>query len=214
MVDYLYSHPLKLLGVICFITYDFSSLDSLKVLYTTRTVFRSKFEYASVVCITLLQQILINWKTKRKFANLYCNRFIQPNSSCYFVSMLSNLLFKKLYSRRKFSTLYFLFTFSITKLTVVLLRILYGLLVPTKQIGYFFTFNVSNVSRLSPSTRCVTVANICRSLDVFSKHKFSFEDTLSFYLILLNYFTIVLPVLFYYLVLNYSPVLVLVLALV
>jgi hypothetical protein len=45
-----------------------------------------------------------------------------------------------------------------------------GLRVPTQQIRHFSVFNVSNGSRLSPSTRCVTTANsICKSLDVFNK---------------------------------------------
>jgi hypothetical protein len=44
-VDYLRSKALKLLGLIRFITYNFSSLDSLKVLYIT--LIRSKLEYAS-----------------------------------------------------------------------------------------------------------------------------------------------------------------------
>jgi hypothetical protein len=56
-----------------------------------------------------------------------------------------------------------------------------GLRVPTKQIRDFSTFKVINVSRLNLSTRRVTVANsICRSLDVFSKHTNSIEDTFSF----------------------------------
>jgi hypothetical protein len=40
------------------------------------------------------------------------------------------------------------------KLVTVRLRVL------TKQIRDFSTFNVSNVSRLCPSTRCVTAANL------------------------------------------------------
>jgi hypothetical protein len=43
-VDYLHSRALKLLGLIRFVTYNFSSLDSLKVLYIA--VIRSKLEYA------------------------------------------------------------------------------------------------------------------------------------------------------------------------
>jgi hypothetical protein len=46
-VDYLRSQALKLLGLIRVITYNFSSLGSLKVLYIT--LIRSKLEYASVV---------------------------------------------------------------------------------------------------------------------------------------------------------------------
>jgi hypothetical protein len=63
----------------------------------------------------------------------------------------------------------------------LLLRCVFRLLVPTKQIRDFSTFNVSNVSRLNPSTRCVTAANnICKSLDVFNKHNISLEGAFSF----------------------------------
>jgi hypothetical protein len=45
-----------------------------------------------------------------------------------------------------------------------------GLRVPVKKIREYYTFNVSNVSRL----RCVVAANnICRSPDVFNKHDIS-----------------------------------------
>jgi hypothetical protein len=46
-VDYLHPQTLKLLGLIRFIKHNFSSLDSIKVLYIT--LIRSKLEYASVV---------------------------------------------------------------------------------------------------------------------------------------------------------------------
>jgi hypothetical protein len=46
-VGYVHSQAQKLLKLIRFITYNFSSLDSLKLLYIT--LIRSKFEYASVV---------------------------------------------------------------------------------------------------------------------------------------------------------------------
>jgi hypothetical protein len=45
-IDNLYSRALKVLGLIRFITYNFSSLDFLKVLYTA--LVRSTLEYASV----------------------------------------------------------------------------------------------------------------------------------------------------------------------
>jgi hypothetical protein len=45
-IDNLYSRALKLLGLIRFITYNFSSLDCLKVLYTASV--RSNLDYASV----------------------------------------------------------------------------------------------------------------------------------------------------------------------
>jgi GT2 family glycosyltransferase len=46
-VDFVYSQALRKLGLIRCITYNFSSLDSLVVLYIT--LIRSKPEYASVV---------------------------------------------------------------------------------------------------------------------------------------------------------------------
>jgi hypothetical protein len=46
-VDFVYSQALSILGLICFITYNFSSSDSLVVLYIV--LIRSKLECASVV---------------------------------------------------------------------------------------------------------------------------------------------------------------------
>jgi hypothetical protein len=39
--------------------------------------------------------------------------------------------------------------------------------------------NINNVSRLSPSTRCVTAADICKSLGVLNIH-ISLKDAFSF----------------------------------
>jgi hypothetical protein len=46
-VDFVYSQALRTLGLIRYITYNFSSIDSLVVLYIA--LIRSKIEYASVV---------------------------------------------------------------------------------------------------------------------------------------------------------------------
>jgi hypothetical protein len=43
-----------------------------------------------------------------------------------------------------------------------------GLRVPNEEIRDFSTFNVSNVSRVSPSIRCVTAANKSANLWTFS----------------------------------------------
>jgi hypothetical protein len=76
-VDYLHSQALKLLRLIRSITYNFSSLYSLKVLYITLT--RQKLEYAPVVwnILTLADS---NKLENKKLANLCYNRFIQPSS--------------------------------------------------------------------------------------------------------------------------------------
>jgi hypothetical protein len=74
----------------------------------------------------------------------------------------------------------FLFDVFKNKLDCCSIMVIFYLHVPTKQIRDFSTFKASYVSRLSPSTRCVTAVNrICRSLDVFRKHTISSEDTFS-----------------------------------
>jgi hypothetical protein len=55
-VDYIHSQALKLLRLIPFITYNFSSSESLKIVYFT--LIRSKLEYTSVVWNNLILQIL------------------------------------------------------------------------------------------------------------------------------------------------------------
>jgi hypothetical protein len=56
-----------------------------------------------------------------------------------------------------------------------------ALRVPTKQIGDFSTFDISNVSRLGAPARTVIAANnICKFLDVFNKYNISLEDTFCF----------------------------------
>jgi hypothetical protein len=51
-----------------------------------------------------------------------------------------------------------------------------GLHIPAKQIRDFSTFRVKNVSRLSPSTRCVIAANSTRRfIDIFNKNSISLK---------------------------------------
>jgi hypothetical protein len=73
-VDFVYSQALRTLGLIRFITYSFSSLDSLVVLYIA--LIRYKLEYASVVWnkLTLTDSNKIE-NIQRKFANLCYYRF-------------------------------------------------------------------------------------------------------------------------------------------
>jgi hypothetical protein len=99
-IDYLYSRALKLLGLIRFITYDFSFLDCLKVLYTA--LFRSNLEYASVAWnnLTLADSNKLE-NVQRKFVNLYYDRFIQSNCLRNYELILNYLHLKTLYSRRQ-----------------------------------------------------------------------------------------------------------------
>jgi hypothetical protein len=73
-VDFVHSQALRTLGLIRFITYNFSSLDSLVVLYNA--LIRSKLEYATVVWnkLTLTDSNKIE-NIQRKFANLCYYRF-------------------------------------------------------------------------------------------------------------------------------------------
>jgi hypothetical protein len=77
-IDNLYSRALKLLGLIRFIPYNFSSLDCLKVLYTALVL--SNLEHASVAWnnLTLADSNKLE-NMQRKFVNLCYNRFIQSN---------------------------------------------------------------------------------------------------------------------------------------
>jgi hypothetical protein len=75
-VDFLFSHTMKLLGLIRTITFSFSTLDSLLMLYIA--IVRSKLEYAALTGI--LSRIPTPNKLKRiqrKFAVLCHNRFFQ-----------------------------------------------------------------------------------------------------------------------------------------
>jgi hypothetical protein len=73
---FVYSQALRTLGLIRFITYNFSSLDSLIDLYIA--LIRSKLEYASVTWnkLTLTDSDKIE-NIQRKFADL-CYCFFQP----------------------------------------------------------------------------------------------------------------------------------------
>jgi hypothetical protein len=97
-VDHLHSQALKLLGLIHFITYNFLSLDSLKVLYITLVC--SKLEYALVAWnnLTLADSNKLE-NIQRKFASICFNQFIQSDSSCNYDTMLTYLHFEKFFLR-------------------------------------------------------------------------------------------------------------------
>jgi hypothetical protein len=134
-VDYLYSQALKLLGLIHLITYNCSSLGSLKVLYIA--LIRSKLEYASVVWnnLTLADSNKVKI-LRRKFANL-CNQFMQPNSFCNYESVLNYLRFEPFIPVDKILMLYFLLMFAGTKMTIVLLWISLVSVYPLSKLGKF-----------------------------------------------------------------------------
>lgn len=164
---------MKLLGLISFITHNFSLPDTLKVLYDYTAVIWPKFEYSSVAWNRLVSQILINRKTHEESWQIYATlglfHSIFPNHD----SILNYLNSKSLYSNDNILMLYlfliFLRTNSVTDIV--------GLRLPTKQVMDFFVFIVSNVSIISPSPWCATDANsIRRYLDICIKHTISPVD--------------------------------------
>jgi hypothetical protein len=77
-VDFVHSQALSTLGLMRYVTYNFSSLDCLVVFYIFLIV--SKLEYASVVWnnLSLTDSNKIQ-NIQRKFANLCCYHFFQTD---------------------------------------------------------------------------------------------------------------------------------------
>jgi hypothetical protein len=97
---------------------------------------------------------------------------------CNYESMLNYLHFKKLYSRRQNIDALFLINVFKNNTDSCSVMNIAGLHAPTKQTRDFSTFNVSNVSRISLSSRRVKDPNnICKSLDFFNKYNISQENT-------------------------------------
>jgi hypothetical protein len=142
-IDNLYSRALKLLGLICFITYNFSSLDCLKVLYTTLVC--SNLEYASVAwnILTLADSTRNKLEnTQRKSDNLCYNRFMQSIVSRNYELMSTYLHLKTLYSRRQHLDALFLVNVFKNKLNCCSIMDTVGLHIPAKQIRDFSTIRV------------------------------------------------------------------------
>jgi hypothetical protein len=117
-VDFVYSQALRTLGLIRFITYNFSSLDSLVVSYFASIT--SKLEYASVVWnkLTLTDSNKIE-NIQRKFANLCYYRFFQFGLLRNYDLILNHLNFRTLYSRRRHLDALFLTNISRAKLIAI-----------------------------------------------------------------------------------------------
>jgi hypothetical protein len=98
--DFVYSQALRTLGLIRYVTHNFSSLDYVVVLYNS--LIGSKLEYASVVWnnLSLTDSNKIE-NIQRKFANLCYCRFFQADFLRNYNSILTSLNFRALHSRRR-----------------------------------------------------------------------------------------------------------------
>jgi hypothetical protein len=157
-VDFVYSQALRTLGLIRFITYNLSSLDSLIVLYNA--LIRPKLEYASVVWNNLTKTDSNKIENiQRYFAHLCYYRYFKFDILRNYDLILSRLHFRTLYSRRRHLHDLFLINIFKGKINCHSNMDTVGIRVLTRQVREFSTFSVSSALRHSPSARCVIAAN-------------------------------------------------------
>jgi hypothetical protein len=99
-------------------------------------------------------------------------QWVLPGGVSVVFSIFSHLNFRTLYSIRQHIDVSFLVNVLKDKVSCSVMDTV-DFRVPTRQIKDFSNFSVNNVSRLSPSSRCIKAAkNICKFLGFFNKHYF------------------------------------------
>jgi hypothetical protein len=157
---------MKLLVLIRTITFSFSTLYSLLMLYTL--LVRPKLEYASVAwnSITNTDSNKLE-RIQRKFAALCYNRFFQ-DTDYHYNSILDKWNLQTLDVRRRhIDALFLINVFRGAKFFPSVLDAV-GFRVLSRNIRNFSMFSCSSAH--CPTARCVVAANsVCEFVDIFSK---------------------------------------------
>jgi hypothetical protein len=167
-VKCIFSVVSKLLGLINFITYHFSSLDSFLVLYMS--LVRYKIEYASIAWknITITDSKKKKKRHKqtnklesiqKKFSHLCYPRFYQFDFPRNYDVILERLGLRAFHSRRRHIDALFLINIFNNTIDSQSILDTVNLRVPSKLIRDFSIFSVSKALKSSPSARCSTAAN-------------------------------------------------------
>jgi hypothetical protein len=151
---------MKLLGLILTLTFNFSSLDSLLILFFA--LVRSKLKYVSVAwnSVTATDSNKLE-RVQRKFAALCHKRFFRDMEYHYDI-ILEKLNLQTLHTRRRhIDALFLINAFCGTKNCPSVLETV-GLRVPTLNIRNFTTFSCS-------FSHCPSANAVCKSIDIFRK---------------------------------------------
>ncbi|PNF13713.1 hypothetical protein B7P43_G14358 [Cryptotermes secundus] len=166
-VNYIFSECIKLLGLIRSITYRFSSLESLYVLYFT--LVRSKLEYASVVWNYITSTVANKLeRIQQKFASVCFFRF-SLHISYNYTDSLEKLSLQSLNTRRHhLDALFLVQVFRGLKSCYSLLENV-SLHVPPSNLRDFSLSGVCPSNKHCPSARCTCAANaVSKDLDIFA----------------------------------------------
>jgi hypothetical protein len=161
-VDYLFSHTIKLLGLIGTITPSFSSLDSLMMLYSSPL--RSKLEHASLVWNSLTTTDFSKLeRIQEKFATLYYNRIFKNLNAYKHNWVLDKLKLNILQERRRNFDVLFIRNVCNGFIACPSLLQTVGIRVPNKNFRYFNTFYTLFSYSKCPSVHCALATNEIRN---------------------------------------------------
>jgi hypothetical protein len=129
-VTFVHTRAFRTLGLIRYVTYNFSSLDCLVILYNS--LIRSKLEYAFVIWnnLSLTDSNKVE-NIQRKFANLCYYHFFHADILHNYNLVLNSLNFRTLYSRRHLDALFLINVFK-DRINCPSILVTVGIRVPTR----------------------------------------------------------------------------------